>query len=96
MQYRWIRILLRHRLVPRGAELIQAVVGEGVIEAVFIHLQAGGDDIRPGHGAVHKLLAGAHGGADDLRLPEEAVVGVDIHDILNVVHAVLAAGSWRR
>ena len=65
-----------------------------MLDGVLIDGQAGGDDVGTCHRAVHDLLGGADGRADDLGLAVEAVVLIDIHDVLDVLLAVLTVGLF--
>ena len=63
-----------------------------MLHAVLVHGQTGGDDIGTGNSAVHDLLGVTDGGTDDLGLAVEAVVLVDLDDVLDVLLAILAVG----
>lgn len=79
-------------MIPRIGKGAQPLIGVGVLHAVQKNIQSRRDDIRPGCGAVHNLLGGAHGGADDLGFAPKAIVFIDAHDIGNILPAVLAVG----
>lgn len=65
-----------------------------MLDGVLIDGQAGGNDVGTCHRAVHDLLGGADGRADDLGLAVEAVVLIDIHDVFDVLLAVLTVGLF--
>ena len=65
-----------------------------MLDGVLIDCQAGGHDISTCHSAVHDLLGSADSSADDLGLAVEAVVLIDIHDVLDVLLAVLTVGLF--
>ena len=84
--------LLGNSVIPGVAEGGQTLNGVSVLHAVLVDFQTGGDDVGAGNSTVGDLLGVADSSADDLGLAVEAVVLVDLDDVLDVLLAVLAVG----
>lgn len=83
---------LKRLIVPGINEGSDSLVGIGMFHGILIHGQPGCNDIRPGHGTIHNLLRCPDGRADDLGLPIETVVLVNVHNIPDIRLTVLSVG----